>query len=67
VIMAVGTSFSGGPVMNWIEKACEQGKKLIVINLNPTILDSIAELVIRADVADVLPAIAKKINRVHAR
>ena len=67
VIMAVGTSFSGGPVMNWIEKACEAGKKLIIINLNPTILDSIAELVIRADVADVLPAITEKINRVHAR
>lgn len=61
VIMAVGTSFSGGPVMNWIEKACEQGKKMMIFNLNPTILDSVAEIVIRADVAEILPAIAEKL------
>ena len=27
LILAVGTSFSGGPVMNWIEKACEGERK----------------------------------------
>jgi NAD-dependent deacetylase len=59
VILAVGTSFSGGSVMNWIEKACEQGKKIVIINFSPTILDSIADVVIRADVAEVLPAIAE--------
>jgi NAD-dependent deacetylase len=62
LIMAVGTSFSGGPVMNWIEKACKQGKKVIIINLSPTILDTIAEVVIRADVIEVLPAIAEKLG-----
>ena len=67
VILAAGTSFSGGPVMNWIEKAHEQGKKLVIVNLSPTILDSIGNVVIRADVADVMPAIAKKLNCAHAR
>lgn len=62
VIMAVGTSFSGGPVMNWVEKACEQGKKLVIINLSPTILDSVAEVVIRADVTEALPAIVEKLG-----
>ncbi len=62
VIMAIGTSFSGGPVMNWIEKACEQRKKLLIINSNPTILDAVAEIAIRADVADVLPAIGEKLG-----
>ena len=65
VIIAVGTSFSGGPVMNWIEKAHEQGKKLVIVNLSPTILDSIGDVVIRADVAQVLPAIAEKLNFAH--
>ena len=58
VILAVGTSLSGGPVLNWLEKACEQGKKLVILNLTPTLLDSAAEVVIRADVTAVLPAIA---------
>ena len=67
VILAAGTSFSGGPVMNWIEKAHEQGKKLVIVNLSPTILDSIGDVVIRADVTDVLPAIAEKLNFANAR
>jgi NAD-dependent deacetylase len=67
VIIAVGTSFSGGPVMNWIEKACEQGKKMMIFNLNPTILDSVAEIVIRADVAKVLPAIVEKLGSAYER
>ena len=62
LIMAAGTSFSGGPVMNWIEQACEQGKKMMVFNLNRTILDSVAEIVIRADVEGVLPAIVEKLG-----
>lgn len=67
VILAVGTSFSGGPVMNWVEKACEEGKKIIIINLSPTLLDVVADVVIRADVADVLPAIAGKLCKTHVR
>jgi NAD-dependent deacetylase len=63
VILAAGTSFSGGPVMSWIEKACEQGKKIIIINLSPTLLDAVAEVVMRADVAEVLPAMAEKLGK----
>ena len=65
VVMAAGTSFSGGPVMNWLEKAREQGKKIVILNLSPTLLDSIADVVIRADVAEVLPAIVEKLNYAH--
>ena len=62
MILAVGTSFAGGPVMKWIEHACEQGKKMVIINLTPTLLDTVAEVVIQADVVEVLPAIAKKLS-----
>ena len=65
MVLAVGTSFSGGPVMKWVEKAREQGKKMVIINLSSTILDSIADVVIQADVVDVLPAIAGIL--VHSR
>jgi NAD-dependent deacetylase len=67
MIMAAGTSFSGGPIMSWIEKACEQGKKMVIINLNPTILDTVAEVVIRDDVVEVLPALAEKLGKIHVR
>jgi NAD-dependent deacetylase len=66
VIMAVGTSFSGGPVSNWVEKACKQGKKMVIVNLSPTILDSIADVVIRADVAVVLPALSEILSHMQA-
>ena len=62
LILAIGTSFSGGPVMNWIEKACEGGKKIVIINLTPTLLDTVAEVVIQADVTEVLPALAMKLG-----
>ena len=61
VILAVGTSFSGGPVMNWVEKACEEGKKIIIVNLSPTLLDVVADVLIQADVAEVLPVIAEEL------
>ena len=59
VILAAGTSFSGGPIMTWVEQACERGKKLVIINLSPTILDPVAEVVVRADVVEALPTIAQ--------
>ena len=63
VILAAGTSFAGGPVMDWVEQALAQGKKLIVINSSPTILDSIAEVVVRDDVVEALPSIAEELRR----
>jgi NAD-dependent deacetylase len=62
LILAAGTSFAGGPIMSWVEKACEQGKRLIILNLSPTILDSLSDVVIQADVVEVLPAIVERLN-----
>ena len=67
MILAVGTSFSGGPVMSWIEKAYEQGKKIVIINLTPTLLDTVADVTIRADVVNVVPALAEKLGKIHVR
>ena len=66
-ILAVGTSFSGGPVMHWVEQACAQGKKLVIINLSPTILGPVAEVVIRADVVEALPALADQLGQINGR
>lgn len=62
VVLAAGTSFSGGPVMHLMEKAREPGKKMVIVNLSPTIWDSTADIVIRADVTRVLPAIVEQLK-----
>ena len=62
MILAIGTSFAGGPVMRWVENACEQGKKIVIINLTPTLLDTVAEVVIQADVVEVLPALVEELS-----
>jgi NAD-dependent deacetylase len=62
VILAIGTSFSGGPLMKWVEKASEEGKRIIIINLSPTILDSSADVVIRTDVVEALPVLLEKLR-----
>lgn len=66
VILAIGTSFSGGPLMNWVEKSCEGGKRIVIINMSPTILDSIADVVIQADVVEVLPILVEKMRKYQA-
>ena len=63
-ILAVGTSFSGGPVMGWVEQACAQVKKMVIINLSPTILDAVAEVAIQADVVEALPALAEALGTI---
>jgi len=35
VILVAGTSFSGGPVMDWVEQAYGHGKKLVIVNSSP--------------------------------
>lgn len=58
VFLAAGTSLSGGPATALAEAAHVQGAKFIIINLTPTLMDIVAEVVIRADVVTDLPAIA---------
>jgi NAD-dependent deacetylase len=62
LILAAGTSFAGGILMTWVEAACAQGKKLIIMNLSPTILDSLADVVLQADVVEAFPAIVGELN-----
>jgi NAD-dependent deacetylase len=58
VLLAAGTSLAGGPATALAEAAHAQGTKLIIVNLTPTLMDTVADVVIRADVVTALPAIA---------
>ena len=62
VMLVAGTSLSGGPATDLVELAYTHRAQLIIINNTPTPLDSVAKIVIRADVVDVLPAIVDKIQ-----
>ena len=62
LILIAGTSLPGGPVLAWLEAACDRGARLAIINLGPTLLDPAAEVVVRADVVDALPAIAQRLR-----
>jgi len=57
VMLIAGTSLPGGPATELVEIAYDQGAKLILVNLTPTLFDSKAEIVIKADVVKVLPAL----------
>ena len=62
VMLIAGTSLSGGPATRLAELAQSRDTSLIIINLTPTLLDSVAEVVIRSDVAESLPAIVTKLR-----
>lgn len=60
LMLIAGTSLAGGPATLLVEKAQAQGMKFIIINLTPSIFDSVADVVIRSDVTIALPALVKK-------
>lgn len=57
LMLVVGSSLEVAPASDLPELALASGAKLIIINHQPTYLDQRANLVIHADVAEVLPRI----------
>jgi NAD-dependent deacetylase len=62
LVIVAGTSLEVQPACLWPEDAMRHGAKAIVVNFQPTYLDYRADVVIRADVAAVLPAIVAAIT-----
>ncbi len=58
LMLVVGSSLEVAPASDLPDLALENGAKLAIINNQPTNLDSQAEVVIQADIAEVLPRIA---------
>ncbi len=59
IILVAGSSLEVTPVATLPLKALENHAKLIIINKSPTYLDPRAEVLIRGDVADILPLISE--------
>jgi len=59
LMLVTGSSLEVAPASQLPLRVRERAGRLIVINLMPTYIDDIAEVVIHADVTDVLPRIAQ--------
>jgi NAD-dependent deacetylase len=57
-MLVAGSSLEVAPAGDLPEIALEHGARLIIINFLDTYLDSRADVIIRADVAQVLPQLA---------
>ncbi len=58
LMLAVGSSLEVAPVGDFPLLAKQSGARLIIVTMSETHLDSVADVVIHADVADVLPRLA---------
>jgi NAD-dependent deacetylase len=59
LMLIAGSSLDVVPVARWPLLVDRRAGRLIVVNLTPTYIDDVAEVVIHADVAEVLPPIAR--------
>jgi NAD-dependent deacetylase len=62
VLIATGSSLEVEPAADLPHLARRSGARVILINRQPTIADSIAEITIRGDVASVLPELARLLH-----
>jgi NAD-dependent deacetylase len=60
-MLVTGSSLEVMPVAGLPMQAIEQGARLILINQSTTYLDVRADVILRGDVADILPLIAAEV------
>lgn len=65
LMLVAGSSLTVEPAARFPELARRNGARLILVNLQPTWLDQVADLVIHADVAQVLPELADALRQVQ--
>jgi len=63
VMLIAGSSLEVSPAADLPELALGHGARLVIVNLSDTHLDRRADVLIRGDVADILPRIAEQIDR----
>lgn len=65
LMLVIGSSLEVYPASDLPVLAHRKGAKIIIINFDPTPLDKIADVIIRSDVAQVLPAIMNHLETVE--
>jgi NAD-dependent deacetylase len=65
-MLVVGSSLEVAPAGDMPLLAARNGAKLIIVNIEPTLADSQAQVVIHADAAEILPDIMERLEaRIH--
>ena len=59
LLLAIGSSLSVYPVAAAVPLAKSSGARVIILNAEPTPMDSLADLVLRSPIGDALPEIVK--------
>jgi NAD-dependent deacetylase len=57
LLLAIGTSLNVYPVANTVPLAKSSGAKVIILNAEPTPMDSLADAVLRGSIGEILPRI----------
>jgi len=57
LVLAVGTTLSVNPAALVVPIARDHGARVVIVNLQPTEMDHLADGVVQAKLGDVLPAI----------
>lgn len=63
LVLVAGSSLEVAPVSDLPQLALKKGAKLIIVNYRKTYLDEEADVVIHADVAEVLPQLVEAVNQ----
>jgi NAD-dependent deacetylase len=59
LMLAVGTTLSVWPVAGVVPIAREAGARVIIVNAEPTAMDSLADAVLRGPISEILPALVE--------
>jgi NAD-dependent deacetylase len=62
VLLAIGSTLAVGPVNKMVSRADRQGVPVIIVNGSPTEMDDYASVVLRGQIADILPALLNPTN-----
>ena len=62
VVLAVGTTLEVQPAAGLVPLARSRGAAIIIVNGSPTVLDSLADVLVRGSISEVLPRLVPAIN-----
>ena len=57
LLLAVGTSLQVFPVAEMVPTAANNGAKIVIVNGESTVMDQLAEIVVKGEISKVLPEI----------
>ncbi len=63
LLLAVGSTLAVGPVNKMVSMAHKNGRPIVIVNGSPTEMDDFATIVLRGQIAEILPAITTSFSK----